>query len=93
MNVQKITARKELRCLIYPEHGAIENFEARLADYLGVEYVVGTSMGRTALFTLLKAINLEKDDEIIVPAYICEVVPNVVLKAGGIPIFCRYKFR
>jgi len=84
---KKIITRKELCYLIYPEHGAIESFEARLADYLGVEYVVGTSMGRTALFALLKAINLEKDDEVIVPAYICEVVPNTVLKAGGIPIF------
>lgn len=87
MNAQKIITGKELRCLIYPERGAIESFEAKLADYLGVKYVVGTSMGRTGLFAILKAINLQKDDEVIVPAYICEVVPNAVLKAGGIPIF------
>lgn len=87
MNGQKIITGKELRWLIYPEHGAIESFEAEFANYLSVEHVVGTSMGRTALFALLKGINLEKDDEVIVPAYICEVVPNAVLKAGGIPIF------
>lgn len=87
MNAQKIITGKELCCLIYLEHGAIESFEAEFANYLGVEHVVGTSMGRTALFALLKAINLEKDDEVIVPAYICEVVPNAVLKAGGIAIF------
>lgn len=87
MSAQKIITGNELRYLIYPERVAIESFETKLADYLGVEYVVGTSMGRTALFALLKAINLEKDDEVIVPAYICEVVPNAVLKAGGIPIF------
>jgi len=87
MSAQKIITENELRYLIYPERVAIESFETKLADYLGVEYVVGTSMGRTALFALLNAINLEEDDKVIVPAYICEVVPNAILKAGGIPIF------
>jgi dTDP-4-amino-4,6-dideoxygalactose transaminase len=74
MSAQKIITVDELRYLIYLERVAIESFETKLADYLGVEYVVGTSMRRTGLFALLRAINLQKDDEGIVPAYICEVV-------------------
>ena len=71
---KKIITRKELRYLIYPDHRAIESFEAKLANYLGIEHVVGTSMGRTALLALLKAVNLEKDDKVIVPPYICKMV-------------------
>jgi len=74
MNAQKIITRKELRCLIYPESGAIESFEAKLANYLGIEHVVGTSVGRTALLALLKAMSPEKDDKVIVPPYICKMV-------------------
>lgn len=64
-----------------------KDFEAKLAEYIGVKYAIGTSLGRTALLVLLKAIGLEKGNEVIMPAYICEVVSNAVLKSGGIPIF------
>ncbi|MFH1382048.1 MAG: aminotransferase class I/II-fold pyridoxal phosphate-dependent enzyme [Chloroflexota bacterium] len=64
-----------------------EELEAKLSEYIGVKYVIGASLGRTALFVLLQAINLTKEDEVVMPAYICEVVPNAVLKSGGIPVF------
>lgn len=66
---------------------AREELEARLTEYVGVKYAIGTSLGRTALLVLLKSIGIEKESEVIMPAYICEVVPNAVLKSGGIPVF------
>lgn len=65
----------------------IEEFEAGLAGYVGVKHAVGASLGRTALLVLLKSIGIEKESEVIMPAYICEVVPNAVLKSGGVPVF------
>jgi len=65
----------------------IDSFEQEFAAYIGTKYAIGTSMGRTALFAVLKAIGVEENDEIIMPAYICEVVPNSVLKLNGVPIF------
>ena len=62
------------------------SLEGTLAHYVGTEYAVGTSMGRTALLALLKSLDLS-GGEVIVPGYTCEVVPNAVLKAGGIPVF------
>lgn len=65
----------------------VESFEEEFAAYIGTKYAIGTSMGRTALFVILKAIGLEENDEVIIPAYICEVVPNSVVKLKGVPIF------
>jgi len=70
-----------------PKSKAREELEAGLVEYVGVKYAIGTSLGRTALLVLLKSIGLEKGNEVIMPAYICEVVANAVLKSGGIPIF------
>ena len=42
---------------------------------------------RIALYTLLKAINIKKGDEIILPAYTCVVVPNAILYLGAKPIY------
>ncbi|MDD2834706.1 MAG: aminotransferase class I/II-fold pyridoxal phosphate-dependent enzyme, partial [Methanothrix sp.] len=65
----------------------ISELECQLASYVETEYAICTSMGRTALLVLLKSIGISTGDEVIVPAYICEVVPNAVLKAGATPIF------
>lgn len=65
----------------------IDLFEQEFAAYIGTEYAIGTSMGRTALFAVLKAIGVKEKDEIIMPAYICEVVPNSVLRLKAVPIF------
>jgi len=65
----------------------INEFEDEFASFIGTKYAIGTSMGRTALIALLKAICVKEGDEIILPAYICEVVPNAILKLKGIPKF------
>jgi dTDP-4-amino-4,6-dideoxygalactose transaminase len=64
----------------------VHQFETSFAAYLGIKHVIGTSMGRTALYVVLKAIEVKEHDEVIIPAYICEVVPNAIIKAGGTPV-------
>jgi dTDP-4-amino-4,6-dideoxygalactose transaminase len=64
----------------------VHQFETSFAAYLGIKNVIGTSMGRTALYAVLKAIEVKEHDEVIIPAYICEVVPNAIIKAGGTPV-------
>jgi dTDP-4-amino-4,6-dideoxygalactose transaminase len=65
----------------------VHQFEISLAAYLGIKNAIGTSMGRTALYAVLKALDIKDKDEVIIPAYICEVVPNAVIKLGGTPVF------
>ncbi len=40
--------------------------------------------GRVALWTLLKALDLQPGDEVVVPAYTCEMVPAAVRFAGAV---------
>lgn len=37
---------------------------------------------------MLKALQLQTGDEVIIPAYTCIVVPNAIIAAGGIPMYC-----
>lgn len=66
---------------------SVRTFETRFAEYVGVKYAVAASLGRTALLVLFRALNLQENDEVIVPAFTCDVVPNAVLRAGGVPVF------
>ena len=43
--------------------------------------------GRVALYAILKAMGVQKDDEIILPAFTCVVVPNAILYFGAKPIY------
>jgi dTDP-4-amino-4,6-dideoxygalactose transaminase len=61
--------------------------ERNFADFIGVKYAILTNLGRTALYAALKAVNIKKGDEVLIPAYICEVVPNALHKIGAIPKF------
>lgn len=43
--------------------------------------------GRVALYALLRAMGIEKGDEVILPAFTCVVVPNAIIEAGGKPVY------
>lgn len=46
----------------------VENFEQKLAKFLGVKHVVGVASGTDALTLAIKALGLGNDDQIIIPA-------------------------
>lgn len=64
----------------------VAKFENELATYLGSKKVFTFNSGRTALYTALQALNLKHGDEVIVPAYTCAVVFEVVLRLGLRPM-------
>ena len=43
--------------------------------------------GRVALYAFLKSLDLKKDDEVIIPAFTCVVVPNAIIYAGLKPVY------
>ncbi len=43
--------------------------------------------GRVALYAILKAMDIGSDDEVILPAFTCVVVPNVVKYLGAYPVY------
>lgn len=43
--------------------------------------------GRVALYAILKAMGIEEDDEVIMPAFTCVVVPNAIIYLGAKPVY------
>jgi len=60
----------------------ITQFEDEIADYIGCNHCISTYSGRTALYVLLKAYDLNKNDEIAMPAYMCETVSELLYNMG-----------
>jgi len=61
---------------------AYETFRDEISNYLNCKYVNLTCSGFSGLYTLLKAYDLKKDDEVIVPAYTCRDVLRLVITMG-----------
>jgi dTDP-4-amino-4,6-dideoxygalactose transaminase len=67
---------------------ALGVFQQRMAQWLGVPYVFGTSMGRSAFQLALESLDLGRGAEIIFPALTFPVMPLIAQQLGYTPIFC-----
>lgn len=57
----------------------------KLAHAFGLQNVLLFSSCRNALYALLKSLNLRKDDEVIIQAFICDSLTLAITKAGATP--------
>jgi len=55
--------------------------------YLGSKDTLFFASGRMALFSILKSLEIGRDDEVIIPAYTCVVVPNAIIYRSAKPIY------
>ena len=65
----------------------VGKFENELTDYLGTKQTFSFNSGRSALYVALKALNLEPGARVLVPAFTCPIVFEVVLRLGLKPVF------
>lgn len=65
----------------------VREFEEALREYYGGLKIITFGAGRMALYAILKAMNLAKDDEVILPGYTCVVTSNAIHYAGLKPIY------
>ncbi|MDX2394202.1 MULTISPECIES: DegT/DnrJ/EryC1/StrS family aminotransferase [unclassified Streptomyces] len=65
-------------------------FEAEFAAHLGVDAqnVVFLNSGTAGLFLALECLDLEEDDEVVLPSLSFLAAANAVLAAGARPVFC-----
>jgi dTDP-4-amino-4,6-dideoxygalactose transaminase len=61
-------------------------FENDLATYLNVKKTFAFNSGRTALQVAMTAMNLKPGEEVIVPAYTCAIVFEVILRLDLKPV-------
>ena len=66
----------------------VPSFEQKVCEYVGVKYGVAVNSGTAALHLATFAINIQKDDEVIVPSISFVASGNCVLYQGGKPVFC-----
>ena len=65
----------------------VDEFEAGLESYFGIDYAVSTNSGTTALVAALEACDVGPGDEVIVPSFTFIATANVVKLVGAEPVF------
>lgn len=71
-----------LKTSITNDHAKAPELEHNISKYVGCRNCILTYSGRTALYVLLKVYRLEINDEIIMPAYMCETVSQLLIDMG-----------
>ncbi len=69
----------------------IKELESSFKNYFKVKYAVSFNSGRSAEYTLLKSMGLEKNDEVLIQAFTCVVVPNPVLWLKAKPVYVDFE--
>lgn len=63
----------------------VSALEAEIATYLGIKHGVGVASGTDALILALRALEVGRGDEVIVPAYTFFATAGAVLNVGATP--------
>lgn len=64
----------------------LKKFESELKKYTGVKNIILTPSGRVSLYVILSSL-LSEGDEILVPAFTCNVILPALKASGVIPVF------
>jgi perosamine synthetase len=65
-----------------------EEFEKKFAHYVGTKYAIATTSGTTALHLAMLALGIQKNDEVILPAFSFIATANAPLFCQATPVFC-----
>ena len=71
---------------VYILGSEVENFENRLAGYIGTKFAVGLASGTDALTLAVKSLGLKKNDSILMPANVYPTVFGVALSGVKIKL-------
>ncbi len=65
-------------------------FTNELSKYIGIseQSLQLATSGSAALFLAFKSIDIQPDDEVIIPTYVCSSVAETIMRVGGKPVFC-----
>ncbi len=67
----------------------VEEFEKKLARYIGTDYALAFSSGTSGLHALLLACGIKEGDEVIVPSFSFISTANACLMVGAVPVFAE----
>lgn len=81
------SVKKALKSEILTGGHYIDNFERKIAEYVGTRYAVAVSNGTAALHMAVDAAGIGPGDEVLVASMTFAASSNCVLYAGGKPVF------
>lgn len=64
----------------------VGEFEEAFCSMLGIKYAAATNSGTSALHLALLGMGVGKDDEVIIPSYVCTALINAVHYTGARPV-------
>ena len=67
-------------------------FENEFSKYFGINYSIATSNGTSALTLAYMALDLKKDDEVIVSCKSYQSSASAIVNIGAKPVFCDVNF-
>lgn len=65
----------------------VARFEYEFGQYLGIEHAIGCGSGTDALVLALRALNIGRGDEVIVPSHTATATVAAVAMVGATPVF------
>ncbi len=74
-------------CFKKTRNNAIINFEKSFGKLTNTEEVISFGAGRMALYAILESMEIGEEDEVIIPAFTCVVVPNAILYKKAKPVY------
>jgi len=91
-NTEKDDIRLAFKLLFQPRNWKINQIEARplttvFKEYLGVKYAISFNSGRSALMAILDALDIKKDDEVLLQGFTCNSAVNPILNRGAKPVY------
>jgi len=65
--------------------------ERKFCEFMNCRWAIGFDSGRSGLYAILKCLEIEKNDEIILQAFTTVALPNVIMLCGAKPIYVDIK--
>jgi len=64
----------------------VVGFEENLSSFIGVKNGVAVSSGTAAIHLSLIALGIGREDEVIIPSYVCTALLNAVMYVNAVPV-------
>jgi dTDP-4-amino-4,6-dideoxygalactose transaminase len=71
----------------YILHERVHEFEKKFAEFCGVKNAVCVASGTAAIFLSLRALNIKRGDEVIIPSFSFIATATPILEVGAKPVF------
>ncbi|CDN14279.1 MAG: aminotransferase class I/II-fold pyridoxal phosphate-dependent enzyme [Richelia sp.] len=72
----------------WKDETVVSHYEAEFSQWNGSKYAFAFMAARVALSACIYALDLQPEDEVILPGYTCVVVPNAFKWAGVKTVYC-----